>query len=750
MTAHSVMDGNSGYSELSFNGDPNTLVALNSILGPGESRARHTHSTAHRSFNIGQKIILFTDAKTFQPPLQFKEIDSSCKPSQDQECNGYCDCSDCSDESKCSMNQENSKMLSSPTMDKITSTGFWKIIKIGQTGMAKIRIPFHGRHQRLKVVGTAVGSRGVTAINSQHLTVGSYLDMRLELPRTCKIGEHVSVKLTCVNVGSTTLRKNLRFAATLEQFHFLNADGSRTPDYQMKHVDVVVEGNGGYKVVYIPIVPLRVGNLEIGARIGGSNDYLKASTSVEQEGLKLEEFSVLNVDMTARPYFVGSIDTSSHTGLPHAHSQLVVSGGVVAPSGYNVPINVTSVLGMPQVTADEAIFAIETTIQTIAHATQTGSTIAFSLDQSMYLSLTKAYQRLLSYQALDGSFSYCNWGKEKSQPSTFLTALAVSTLYKLRIQYKHPIVDGIVIQRSLQWLFNNQHEDGKFRESNIYDGNYQRKIPIEFQEIGLTAHVVIALSHFLDEDSIWNTSLAVRLGANFLAAYLKALDQSGTSLDIAIVARALQVTKSTAASETAFEILAKKRRDGKEGTFYWGDMIDCDDSLALRSTVYALMVYTERGEYMTEPIVRWINSKRRAGWGSTTDTLLATDALLMWDARFPQKTRSGGKLALEVELGDTNQFSRHRREVVVVHGDGRSRQQVLNLDTLSMIHVPDNEIQVEGRGMGMAVVQLKTSFYTTGTTHLKQKEEKSFNLEPRMEAGGRNSTTEFKVLSCQR
>ena len=77
-----------------------------------------------------------------------------------------------------------------------------------------------------------------------------------------------------------------------------------------------------------------------------------------------------------------------------------------------------------------------------------------------------------------------------------------------------------------------------------------------------------------------------------------------------------------------------------DGTFYWGDGAykrntdnsfdsisnsnmhnpDCDESLSVRSTALALMVYTERGEYMTEPIVRWLNSRRKSGWDSTTDT----------------------------------------------------------------------------------------------------------------------------------
>ena len=77
-----------------------------------------------------------------------------------------------------------------------------------------------------------------------------------------------------------------------------------------------------------------------------------------------------------------------------------------------------------------------------------------------------------------------------------------------------------------------------------------------------------------------------------------------------------------------------------DGTFYWGDGSyqrnadnsfdsssnsnmqnpDCDESLSVRSTALALMVYTERGEYMTEPIVRWLNSRRKSGWDSTADT----------------------------------------------------------------------------------------------------------------------------------
>ena len=60
---------------------------------------------------------------------------------------------------------------------------------------------------------------------------------------------------------------------------------------------------------------------------------------------------------------------------------------------------------------------------------------------------------------------------------------------------------------------------------------------------------------------MWNTSMAMRLGAYFLSSRLPALDRSGTSLDIALVARALQLTRSTTGAEAAFEILAKRRQE---------------------------------------------------------------------------------------------------------------------------------------------------------------------------------------------
>lgn len=122
---------------------------------------------------------------------------------------------------------------------------------------------------------------------------------------------------------------------------------------KFKSVDVRVEGNGGYKVVYIPIAPLQTGRLIVSARLDNSRHYLTASTEVGHEGLKVERHQVLNIDMRTRPYFVGTLGNAMG-GPTSGRSRVVdtvltVSGGAASPMTLSLPINVSSVLSQPMV-----------------------------------------------------------------------------------------------------------------------------------------------------------------------------------------------------------------------------------------------------------------------------------------------------------------------------------------------------------------------------------------------------------------
>ena len=123
-----------------------------------------------------------------------------------------------------------------------------------------------------------------------------------------------------------------------------------------------------------------------------------------------------------------------------------------------------------------------------------------------------------------------------------MTASAIDVLRRLQSEQNKLVVDSRVLTKTLGWLISQQSpEDGSFRENFVFDGIYQRKIPIDFQEIALTSHVLIALAGFADSGFDFNTTGTMKRAANFLSSRLEILDQSGTSLDIALVARALQV-----------------------------------------------------------------------------------------------------------------------------------------------------------------------------------------------------------------
>lgn len=65
---------------------------------------------------------------------------------------------------------------------------------------------------------------GLAALPPQRVTVGSYFHAELELPKHCKVWEHVSIRLTCINHGSSPAIKSLKFSTT-ERFRFLTSDG---------------------------------------------------------------------------------------------------------------------------------------------------------------------------------------------------------------------------------------------------------------------------------------------------------------------------------------------------------------------------------------------------------------------------------------------------------------------------------------------------------------------------------------------
>ena len=158
-------------------------------------------------FSINRDLVFLTDGTQFQPdpnlhpsshPLAVSlrggskmhycnliSVKDSSKRSHDENisssyveenklCDSRCDCNDCSDEDKkiCKNENTNDRLLdtkidgvrSSPTLEKLSGSGFWKIVQIPSNGSVSFKIPFlGGPHKQIQLDSIVVQSRGKTS-----------------------------------------------------------------------------------------------------------------------------------------------------------------------------------------------------------------------------------------------------------------------------------------------------------------------------------------------------------------------------------------------------------------------------------------------------------------------------------------------------------------------------------------------------------------------------------------------------------
>jgi hypothetical protein len=108
-------------------------------------------------------------------------------------------------------------------------------------------------------------------------------------------------------------------------------------------------GPNSHKVIYVPVKPLEVGQLLIRARPTDDNaGHISATSQIRREGYEVTKSSVLMIDLSNRPYFVGNIQVSVPDGY-ESTNELTMTGGIVGPILPKLPLNISSLIDQPQV-----------------------------------------------------------------------------------------------------------------------------------------------------------------------------------------------------------------------------------------------------------------------------------------------------------------------------------------------------------------------------------------------------------------
>lgn len=390
-----------------------------------------------------------------------------------------------------------------------------------------------------------------------------------------------------------------------------------------------------------------------------------------------------------------------------------------------------------------------------------------NIEKQAFKYLNIQYQRQLSYQNSDGSFSAFRHGRDGKRPSVWLTAFAARILHKATFQEWETFlfIDPPVIDKAISFLLAHQTSDGAFYETSL--NPFDRKMNltskysddhVRYRNISLTAHVLITLCEVRDlRGEISGRAATARIASQrYLEKVLHLIKAYDDPYELAIVTYALTLANSGDAEE-AFNLLDGKMKE-ISGMRYWSReylapikvqmennrpyilprLPDAYESVNVETTAYALLVHLAKQAVIQKEIVEWINTHRLfvGAWSSTQDSIVALQALIEYSIQ--SRLRDVTNIEVTIEAPSSAGFEKKLRITPE------------NLSKLYSYEIPNayGPVIVKAQGSGLALIQLDVE-YNVDWPHLQiQPPVKAFDLQVYMTADGRNSSV-LHLRSCQ-
>ncbi|KAF7989441.1 hypothetical protein HCN44_008115 [Aphidius gifuensis] len=781
-------NGTHSHSWLFHGGDPDEVVYFpSSTFG----------IDVNRTFEyIG--LVVFTDAYIHRKPdycnktLGFRECLTGRCYTVKQTCDGHLDCEDGTDEAQCnSMNATDLSYFRTNRFNRIQrlyeNVWLWKDINIGPHGRQIFNIDVPRRPVHWMVTAFSMSpSRGFGMLPKALEYTGVLpFFINVEMPTTCHQGEQVGIRVSVFNYMKYNIEATVVLTSSKDyKFVHVEKNGivqSYNPRTSFgEHQFFIFIYAQDAEVVYLPIVPQRLGDIQVqiyATTILG-RDTVTRNLHVIPDGLpqyrhqsvildltnKGYVFQYMHVNITETPIIPYSEDRYYVFGSNKATISLV--GDVVGPIFPTMPVNATSLMGLPMDCAEQNMFSFAANMYTTLHMRQVNQRNR-AVEKDSFYHMNVGYQRQLSFMNLDGSFSLFRSDWNQSSPSVWLTAYCARIFQEASFYEweNYLYIDPDVIARAVSWILMHQTKEGEFYEVTTFSDrkiNSLRNFEVNsFQQknISLTAHVLITLETVKDLTGGLGSRVALQAAnaVKFLEKNLKAIEERGTPYEIAIVAYALTIAQSPAA-EQAYTILSMSARSEGDLT-YWGRVqvplppykIENNkpfllprlpyiyDSENIETTAYALLVYVEHQAAGMEAIVKWLNSQRLTdgGWASTQDTAWAMKSLMEYTTR--SRIRDVSSLVVTVEAtslpGQTKTF--------IVNDK--------NIAKLQSIEIPEawGTVKVQAKGAGYAILQMTVQYNVDIKKFQTEPPVPSFDLVVRPNFYGRNQS-HINYLSCQR
>ncbi|XP_055376431.1 CD109 antigen [Condylostylus longicornis] len=753
---------------------------------------------ANRTFGFNG-LIVFTDSYV---PRRYSNCDfqigtkeclsgNRCYDAK-KECDGYYDCDDGTDEMNCNFFNETAlneyrKYRFNRMRRHYENVWLWKDINIGPHGRYIFNIDVPDIPALWMVSAFSLsGGKGFGMLHDaiEYIGVQPFY-INLEMPSKCRQGEQVGLRVTVFNYMTTPVECTVVLHGSPDyKFIHVEEDGivrSYNPRTSHgEHQFFIYLKSQESSTVYIPIVPTRLGEIEVTVHAGTllGTDTLSRKLLVEPDGLTQNRHQSILLDLSNRAYVLQymHVNITETPIIPYQveryyvfgsnRARLSVVGDVVGPIFPTMPVNSTSLLNLPMESAEQNMYSFATNLYTILYMRLINQRNKV-LEKHGFHHLNIGLQRQLSYLRPDGSFSLFRSDWNNSASSVWLTAYCARVFQEASFyEWENFIfIDPLIIQNSIRWILQHQTPEGSFYEvtsfpdrkmnTSYFDLNENS---IKFKNITLTAHVLITLASSKDLSGSLGSqvALAQQRAIIYIERNMEYLSKSQEPHELAIVAYALMLSRSTSA-EQVFSYLAKHARYLGEFVYWGREEVPLPptklenqkyfslprlpyefDSLNIETTAYALLVYVSRREFFVDPIARWLNAQRLTdgGWASTQDSAIALKALIEYTVH--SRLREVSSLSVTVEAtslpGET--------KVLTINDANFGRPQFIDIPNAW------GTVRVQAKGAGYAILQMHVQ-YTVDIERFQTKPPvPAFSLVSRAIFQGRNQS-HILYKTCQ-
>ncbi|KAF2362522.1 Alpha-2-macroglobulin thiol-ester bond-forming [Trinorchestia longiramus] len=279
------------------------------------------------------------------------------------------------------------------------------------------------------------------------------------------------------------------------------------------------------------------------------------------------------------------------------------------------------------------------------------------------------YQRELTYKHRDGSYSA--FGESDPSGSTWLTAFVVKSYAQSR---PYIDIDPTELAMSTDWLKRRQLENGCFESvGKVLHKGMKGGVGEGGSPGVLSSYIMAALIEAGEEP----TSKAIAEAVTCIEA-ATAPDTKGAN-DLYLLALKAYAYSLARLPETGAVIadLISKSTQNTQGVFWDIKSLNGKDNtaLAVETTSYALLALLNsdvpEAAELGPQIVKWISAQRNSqgGFVSTQDTVLALQALALYESHQPQEALDlsisavGQGLNAQFQVTETNKLLSQRAEV---------------------------------------------------------------------------------------